>query len=82
MQTQDIIRTVDALAGQQRVILWLRCGHKVSLGIREIHADPALVRKLKSGCTQWECHHCPDLPKPTEREQKTAQQLYREAGEP
>ena len=82
MRTQKITRVVDALASQRRMIIWLECHHKISLTERELAKLPPNYLIDLQIFGQTECPFCPDLPPVSEREQKSAAQLYREAGEP
>lgn len=77
MRSQPIKRTVDATETQQRIILHLSCGHNVSITSRQLQAERHIVEQLQTA-THWPCPYCPD-PKPPA---KTAQQMWREAGEP
>lgn len=85
MRNRAIVRVVDALASQQRIIVWLECKHTVTITTLQAHDMTAQeVAHMKPG-NPWPCPHCPDPPPPTAedlRRLKTAQQLYREAGEP
>lgn len=85
MRDQAVVRAVDALASQQRVILWLACKHTVTITKREVEVmSPAQAVGLFSRET-WPCPHCPDPPPPVPedpRRVKSARQLWREAGEP
>jgi len=82
MRLQKVTKFVDATASQQRVVLWLECHHKVSITLLQIHAGGTGYMRDLSAATQYECPFCPDEPKPLTRDQKSAAQLYREAGEP
>lgn len=83
MRRQKITRVVDAMAGQNRMILWLECTHKVSLDARTVMADTELLRTLRGKPTHWDCPFCEDPPSEDVRATtKTATQLYKEAGEP
>jgi hypothetical protein len=81
MQTRTITRVVDAIAAQQRVILWLDCKHTVSLNMRQLHEQPYPNKTLVVGGS-CDCPHCPDRTVEQIREAKSAQRLWREAGEP
>jgi len=83
VRRQDIIRVVDMLNGpQQRVVLWLRCHHKVSIDHLTLLTRPDLQRELKSGRKDWDCPFCPDPPAHEVQAAKPASQLWKEAGEP
>lgn len=83
MRRQDIVRVVDMLNGpQSRVVIWLRCNHKVSIDLLTIKTRPDLALELKSGRTHWDCPFCEDAPPEDVRVGKSAAQLYKEAGEP
>lgn len=82
MRTQVIERVVDARAGQQRVIYWLRCGHKLSVAANVVNLHPAHYLSAMQTGAMMNCSFCPD-PTPVEvRESKSARQLWKEAGEP
>lgn len=78
---RKITRVVDALAGQDRIILWLDCPHKISVGRAALEQLGHYEGLYQVGHTLL-CPHCPDPPPEDVRRSKTAQQLYREAGEP
>lgn len=82
MRMQKIMRVVDAMASQRRMIIWLECHHKISLTQHQLASLPPgyLEKQVQTG--QVECPFCEDLPQATAREQKSAAQLYKEAGEP
>jgi len=81
MREQPVKHIVDATATQQRYIIHLTCGHNLSLFEKDLRATPHLSDQLATA-THWQCPYCPD-PVPDKAEQEpTAQQLWREAGEP
>lgn len=76
MRLQTIQRFVDARKSQGRVVLWLACGHKISLN----NFEPEPVRDPVG--EDYPCRFCSN-PTPTKvQESKPVQQLWREAGEP
>lgn len=81
MRARKIIRVVDALAAQQRVILWLECEHKVTVNERELRAQGWNVQRIKEQPHAM-CPFCPDPPPEVTQAQKTPTQLWKEAGEP
>ncbi len=60
MHPQTIERTVIAQA-QERIILWLACGHKISIGPIPKQGDFTTDGDISEGAT-WLCRHCPDPP--------------------
>lgn len=76
MKTQAIVLNRDLRATQGRVTLKLACGHWVSL----MSTDDNLVAAL--GQTRWNCRACPDISADERQADKSARQLYKEAGEP
>jgi hypothetical protein len=83
MRTQPVTRRVDAVGSPlPRYVLWLGCGHKITLTLREVaamtHADQVSVQASPT----WPCHFCPDPTPEVVREAKSAHQLWKEAGEP
>lgn len=83
MTRQVITRVVDARANQQRVILWLACGHKLSLLI-PAQGSPGL-EPLPDECAVGRfvtCRFCPDDTPADVRRGRSPTQLWREAGEP
>lgn len=82
MRDQIIDRVVDARTSQQRVIYWLRCGHKVSVPKGVVDRWPAHYLSATCSGSIMGCQFCPD-PTPVEmHESKSARQLWKEAGEP
>lgn len=82
MQTRKIVRVVDALATQGRMIVWLDCHHKPSIAQMHLHAEVRdFLTGLKPGAP-FECPFCPDLQPEELRQAKTARQLWKDAGEP
>ena len=85
MRDQPITRVVDALASQQRIILWLGCKHTVTISTLAAHdMTTQEIAQMQVG-NAWPCPHCPDPPPPTPedlRRARTARQLWMEAGEP
>ncbi len=91
MQNRTVLRVVDALRSQGRLIIHLDCGHNHTIWQSDIEARPWVFDGLKEhagkkliGVT-FACDVCPDPPSlsPTEiRQAKTAVQLWKEAGEP
>lgn len=79
----NITRVVDARAGQDRVMLHLECRHVVSLSTATLQQmSTELVAALGLRITPatmktWPCELCEDLPL-----DKSATQLWKEAGEP
>lgn len=83
MQIQKITRIVDAMKSQGRVIIWLACHHKISLSQVEVATlPPNYLRDLAHVYQQTDCPFCPDLPPVPEREKMSANQLWKDAGEP
>jgi hypothetical protein len=82
-QKRLITRHVNAIAAQQRYILWLECKHTVSITARDVQAHPDRhYLEYVQAQSSWLCPHCPD-PSPTQvRQEKSAQQLFAEEGEP
>lgn len=80
MRSQPIKRVVDARISQQRYILHLICGHNISLIEIQLQAAPHAAEALGTA-THWDCPYCPDHPEP-KPEGPTAQQLWKQAGEP
>lgn len=78
MRLQTCGRVVDARRRQGRIILWLACGHKISV---DVPAGADLPDNWKVG-GQVACHFCPDPTEEERRVEKSAAQLYKEAGEP
>jgi hypothetical protein len=70
------------MASQSRAIIWLECHHKISITRVQLATLPGdyLTRVSQQG--KIECPFCPDAPAESTREQKSAQRLYKEAGEP
>lgn len=60
MRNQTIQRTVIAQA-QNRIILWLACGHKISIGPIPKEGDFTVEGDISEGA-EWPCRHCPDPP--------------------
>jgi hypothetical protein len=62
MRDQPITRVVDALASQQRIILWLGCKHTVTISTLAAHdMTPQEIAQMQVG-NAWPCPHCPDAP--------------------
>ena len=81
MQTRKVVRVVDALRAQRRIIYTLDCGHFLSLTTQEIEASD-FPREHYLAAGQARCFSCPD-PEPERAERlKSANQLWKEAGEP
>ena len=82
MKDQGIVRVVDALASQQRIILWLSCKHTVTISMMAAHMMARHeVEAMRVG-EKWPCPHCADPTPEQIREAKTPTQLWKEAGEP
>lgn len=84
MRIQPVKRIVNALDGQDRFIVQLTCGHNLSVSRQEIDSDPKVLEYLRQAerSGSFGCWECPD-PDPEEvRREKSATQLWREAGEP
>jgi hypothetical protein len=81
MRAQKIVRVVDALAAQQRAILWMACGHKVTVTEMELRMQGWNIQRIKEQPHAM-CPFCPDPPPEDQQAAKTPQQLYKEAGEP
>jgi hypothetical protein len=79
---QPIARVVNAMASQRRVIIWLECHHKISLTEHQLESLPHDYLEKQTQTGHMECPFCPDPPQVTPRKEKSATQLYREAGEP
>lgn len=75
MRERKVKRVVDARGGQGRVILWLECGHKMSIGFGNVEGDLPANWRVGENVV---CSFCDDPPPPA----KSAVQLWREAGEP
>lgn len=73
-----ITKLVDAMAAQQRVILWLECGHKTSLSAAALIASGPGEMEFIKAAQVWRCEFCEDPPP----EAPSAQRLYRQAYEP
>lgn len=83
MQRRKINRVVDLISTQSKAILNLDCGHNPSISLAQIQMMPLeKFERLVKHEQVWDCNDCPDPTPATERQKKTAQQLYREAGEP
>lgn len=80
MRDRKIVRVVDARRAQRRITLWLVCGHVLSIDQRTWEAAPADQLPTVGGVVQ--CSFCPDPPPDDVRTEKSAQALWREAGEP
>lgn len=81
MRAQKLLRVVDAMATQNRVILWLACEHKVSVTAQAMMKEGWNVQRIKD--QPWAmCPFCPDPPPENPQAVKTPQQLFKEAGEP
>lgn len=81
-----ITRLVDARRSQQRVTIWLECHHILSLTVRDLEAMSQGEQHNFFRDNQPDqyrlCPVCPD-PTPIEvRREKSATQLWKEAGEP
>lgn len=75
MQIRKITRRINALEGpQKRFLIHLDCGHTVSLGRIDI-----LSLRDVGDRDHWECEICPT---PTTVREKSANELWKEAGEP
>jgi hypothetical protein len=82
MRTQIIERVVDARAGQQRVIYWLRCGHKISVPKDVVDRWPAHYLSALNVGASMNCQFCPDAPPEPIVDTRTVRQLWKDAGEP
>lgn len=83
MRTRKIVKARDLLATQQRITILLDCQHTVSITVREIQAHPFKAFGLQPFIQEtWECPFCADPPPEVVRGEKSATQLWREAGEP
>jgi len=74
MRAREIVRVVDALAAQHRIILWLSCKHTVTIGLRDAHEMTTTeVAAMRVGGS-WDCPFCADAPppEPTVRERRMA----------
>jgi hypothetical protein len=81
MRAQKLLRVVDALATQNRVILWLECDHKVTVTAQDLVREGWNVQRIKD--QPWAmCPFCPDPPPEVKQAAKSANQLWKEAGEP
>lgn len=84
MRERAVTRVVDALQSQDRYIIWLECHHRVSLSLRQLQANPTIMAQLHEAekSKRWLCPFCAP-PDPEEvRQEKSATQLWKEAGEP
>lgn len=82
MRDRVIKRVIDARGGQGRIIIHLDCQHTASVIVEEAVLTPLVVEALgltgqARTLTKWPCEYCP-----YEAEEKSANQLWREAGEP
>jgi hypothetical protein len=82
VRTQKITKVVDALVNQQRVILWLQCHHKVSITQLQLASMPKGYLEAVTRSGEYDCPFCPDPSPEQVRENKSVNQLWREAGEP
>lgn len=76
MRERRIVKIVDALASQERIILRLECNHTLSITLA------ALVEHKPTLEDTAICPFCPDVPEAAQAPVKTAQQLWKDAGEP
>lgn len=77
MRDRRILRSVNALASQQRLIIHLECSHNITVTNLDYAAHQMAVdRRILSQV--WPCQFCEDPPPP----QKTVIQMWHEAGEP
>ena len=77
MRVRTIKRVRDLMATQDRVVIaFEECTHFVSLTRMDMASAP--VSLMAGSLSVWPCHFCADAP-PAER---SATQLWREAGEP
>lgn len=74
-----VTRVVEAVH-QNRVIVWLECHHKLSFPDMA-HARAGAVMAGDEMLNR-DCPFCPDPPPEVVRQEKTAVQLWKEAGEP
>lgn len=84
MRERTIKRVRDLLdTSQQRVtVTFVECPHVLSLTELDLRAVPVdYLDHLRSGCLHT-CPHCPDATPEESREEKSASQLWKEAGEP
>ena len=80
MRDQRVTKVVDALVNQRRVIVWLACSHKISISATAWYEQNLEHRVTVGEVVQ--CPYCPDPPPEDVRREKTAQQLWNEAGQP
>lgn len=59
--TRRIVRVVDAMLRQSRLVVWLECQHKVSLTAVELAETPMVYEQLKHA-THMTCPFCADVP--------------------
>lgn len=82
MKSQKIVKVVDAFSNQARAIIWLECHHKVSITLAQAATLPrGYIQSLRPG-GKLDCPFCPDPPPEVVRQEKSARELYKEAGEP
>lgn len=76
---QPVVRKVNALEAQGRMILWLECKHTVSYTLLQLASSKGEMQRRIEDASEWMCPFCPT---PNEIRQLTPQQLWRAAGEP
>ena len=84
MRTRKIKRVVDAKDTQGRVIIWLvDCTHKISFTVAELaQLPPNYLADLVQVYGTIECPFCDDPPPEVRRQETSARQLWKDAGEP
>ena len=82
VKAQRIVKVRDLLATQQRITVLCACGHWTSISELDARAMDRRALALITPDNEFPCAHCPD-PAPEElRRDKSATQLWKEAGEP
>ena len=77
MRARRIVKVRDLMQSQQRVTVLAECGHWSSIPATTVQQMPReQLADLRDG-GEIACPHCPDAP-----DEKTATQMWREAGEP
>lgn len=95
VRIRGVVRIIDALSTQERMIIHLVCKHTVSIDRQTLLSSSTLSKDLErasnrlqahDALVEWPCPHCPDeTPQEQARfriEKLTPQQLWKEAGEP
>jgi hypothetical protein len=81
MRTRAVKRIVDLTRAQQRTVIYASCGHFINVIEPYSDDDLAFIRRCVD-VGEVACGFCPDPPPVSILQQRTARQLYRDAGEP